>query len=226
MTVRDDSDRQHNHNDLLVRRGARILPLYFAVLLLALLGHEIFLRDARFFPQLFAQFSELWSYFLLLQNNRYAMAGPDLNAISVSWSLAIEFQFYLLVPLLIWGLKVVLPAERFEAGLMLSMLGTIILAIALRALPVGPNPDDWRSCFTFCRLDAMATGVLIYSIRDHPLAARRLVLLAVFLPAAAAFLATFRYKGWLGPFLYTDTAVLYGPLLMGALHLRSVGAML
>jgi hypothetical protein len=72
------------------------LPLYFAVLLLALLGHEIFLRDARFFPQLFAQFSELWSYFLLLQNNRYAMAGP--------------------------------------------------------------NPDDWRSCFTFCRLDAMATG--------------------------------------------------------------------
>jgi peptidoglycan/LPS O-acetylase OafA/YrhL len=64
----------------------------------------------------FAQFSELWSYFLLLQNNRYAMAGPDLNAISVSWSLAIEFQFYLLVALLIWGLKVVLPPERFEAG--------------------------------------------------------------------------------------------------------------
>ena len=53
VTVRDDSDRQHIHNDLLVRRGARILPLYFAVLLLALLGHEIFLRDARFFPQLF-----------------------------------------------------------------------------------------------------------------------------------------------------------------------------
>jgi hypothetical protein len=70
----------------------------------------------------------------------------------------------------------------------------------------------------------MATGVLIYSIRDHPLAARRLVLLAVFLPAATAFLATFRYKGWLGPFLYTDTAV-WGTL-DGALHLPSVGAML
>src|SRR5262249_31329722 len=143
----------------LVRRGARILPLYFVVLLLALLGHEILLRDARFFPQLFAQFSERWSYLLLLQNNRYAVLRADMNAISVSWSLAIEFQFYLLFPLLIWGLKVVLPPERFEAGLVLSMLATIILAIFLRALPVGPNPDVWRFCFTFCRLDAMATGV-------------------------------------------------------------------
>jgi len=69
-----------------------------------------------------------------------------------------SIQFYLLVPLLIWGLEVVLPRERFEAGLMLSMLGTIILAIALRALPVGPNPDDWRSCLTFCRLDPWRRG--------------------------------------------------------------------
>src|SRR5690242_14435220 len=54
------------YRTFLIRRGVRILPLYFLVLVLALLGHEIFLRDARFFPQLFAQFSERWSYLLLL----------------------------------------------------------------------------------------------------------------------------------------------------------------
>ena len=210
----------------LVRRGARILPLYFAILLFALVGHEIFLRDAQFFPRLFAQFSERWSYFLLLQNNRYAMASVDFNAISVSWSLAIEFQFYLLFPLLIWGLKVALPPERFQAGLILSMLGIIVLAIGLRALPIGPNTHNWRFFFTFCRLDAMATGVLIYEIRDQPLATRPSVLLAVFVPAAAAFLATFRYKGWMGPLLYTDIAILYGALLMLALHSRRVGGLL
>jgi peptidoglycan/LPS O-acetylase OafA/YrhL len=52
------------------------------------------------------------------------------------------------------------------------------------------------------------------------------VILALLLPTCAAFLATFRYKGWLGPLLYTDVALLYGALLMLALHLRLVGSML
>jgi hypothetical protein len=64
------------------------------------------------------------------------------------------------------------------------------------------------------------SGVLVFAIRDHPLAARPVVLLAVLLLAAAAFLATFRYRGWLGPLLYTDVALLYGTLLMLALHSR------
>ena len=206
----------------LVRRGARILPLYFALLLLVLLGHELFLRDVGFFPQLFAQFAERGSYFLLMQNNRYALSSADMNAISVSWSLAIEFQFYLLFPLLTWGLKAAVPAERFEPTLILAMLGIVLLAMILRAMPLGANQQDWRFCFTFCRFDALAVGVLIYALRDHPLAVRSFVPLLVFGGAGAAFLATFRYKGWLGPFLYTDVAFLYGSLLMLALHLPLV----
>jgi peptidoglycan/LPS O-acetylase OafA/YrhL len=163
---------------------------------------------------------------VLLQNNHYARAGADLNAISVSWSLSIEFQFYLLFPLLIWELKYVAPPERFEATLMVSMFGVILLALGLRALPAGFSPESWRANFTFCRLDAMAIGVLVFCLRDHPLAARPLVVLALLLPAAACFLATFRYKRWLGPLLYTDVALLYGALLTLALHLRPVGAVL
>jgi peptidoglycan/LPS O-acetylase OafA/YrhL len=73
------------------RRALRILPLYFLSLaLFLLLGFSA--EDE----------TPLWSYLLLLQNFVWSATGswgPDWTGIT--WSLAVEEQFYLLLPLLI-----------------------------------------------------------------------------------------------------------------------------
>ena len=91
-----------------IRRAFRILPLYFFVLAVfffvrhfgASLGDAVFASGK----------IPLWSYPLLVQNFPMAATcdwGPP--PLSVTWSVALEEQFYLLLPLLIRALP-----ERFQ----------------------------------------------------------------------------------------------------------------
>jgi peptidoglycan/LPS O-acetylase OafA/YrhL len=100
-----------------------------------------------------------WSYALFIQN--YFMAfenqiGSYWNAIT--WSLAIEEQFYLLVPLLVFVLN-----RRQTIWLALAC---VVIAPVLRFWP-GAD-DHWYYFATPCRMDALMFGVLVScAIRDE-----------------------------------------------------------
>lgn len=82
-----------------IRRGLRILPLYYILLLLYLILPEFILND-----DLFKDSVPFWSYLSFTQNFFMIRHNFGLGWIAITWSLAVEEQFYLLLPALIWKL--------------------------------------------------------------------------------------------------------------------------
>ena len=128
---------------------------------------------------------------------RYQLLASVTSLIACVYSLPL--YLYLLFPLLIWSLKYVVAPERFKAALIASIFvgrhargaglvqpGKLTLLLHLIA-----DLTRWRRVCWFCH-------------SRSPFASRPLVILALLLPAGAAFLATFRYKRMAG------AAPLYG----------------
>ncbi|MCP3420096.1 acyltransferase [Bradyrhizobium brasilense] len=117
------------------RRAFRILPLYWLLLLIATPDH--------------------WGYYLFfLQAVPWLQFGyPMTEPTFVSWTLAIEEQFYLILPLLIWSL----PREWLVRVLWCGVL----IAPACRWLFHAHLPDlSWEFLLP-CRLDELFGGVLL-----------------------------------------------------------------
>lgn len=104
-----------------VRRACRIFPLYYVVLGLFLLGAALLPTGgaADWQRWLFSGAAPTWSYVAYVQNFHIAHAGWGANWMAVTWSLAVEEQFYLLAPMLVWWVSpmrlpwVLLPAIAF-----------------------------------------------------------------------------------------------------------------
>jgi peptidoglycan/LPS O-acetylase OafA/YrhL len=143
-----------------IRRAERILPAYFVCLLLAWL----FFRHA---------FAHIWGYyFIFLQNVPYAFHLGDPGPLVPLWSLAVEQQFYLIWPVVLFFLP-----RRFLAPVLMALL---VLEPILRAVctPVFPTSDTIYT-FTPFRLDAMAAGALAAVILPHCRALRTIRLAQV-----------------------------------------------
>ncbi len=146
-----------------IRRTCRIFPLYYAWLLIFLALPVIapFLTAAS--PLLFKDPLPLLSYATYTQN--FAMAGRgSLGAgwLGVTWSLAIEEQFYLILPALVRALR--------PARLPIFLLAVIVLAPTLRMiLPLSgffQNAYFANTILTPCRVDALFMGAFCaYAIR-------------------------------------------------------------
>ncbi|WP_446744151.1 acyltransferase family protein [Silvibacterium acidisoli] len=84
------------------RRSLRIFPLYYAVMCLAVVA-SILLGDS------WAQTKSLWPYFLYLQSVPFDwfVMGPAPTHLKFYhlWSLAVEEQFYLLWPFMLWPFR-------------------------------------------------------------------------------------------------------------------------
>jgi peptidoglycan/LPS O-acetylase OafA/YrhL len=124
------------------RRALRILPLYYGVLLALLVIAP--LVPALHWPYGFGGHVSLWLFLVNWTHDApYGFAH--------FWSLAVEEQFYLLWPFLVWRL-----ATR---RLIWACIGISIAALALRSLMVGYGVDPWTLYTnTACRMDALALG--------------------------------------------------------------------
>jgi peptidoglycan/LPS O-acetylase OafA/YrhL len=127
-----------------LRRALRILPLYFATLLV-LFGWLHVGRYARV---------PAWSYFTFTSNHGMAWLGAwDIDVLAVMWSLSVEEQFYLVAPWVIrWIRPVTLPR------ILLSM---IAVAWVCRIAARFHDPSGITSYVLMpCRMDDFAFGIL------------------------------------------------------------------
>lgn len=149
----DSKDDPAYFKNFYARRFLRIFPLYYLVLAVAFFVLPHFQHSK---SEQFAQIAgEEWAYWLYLSNFTIAKAGLWRHSIvDVSWSLAIEEQFYI-----VWPLVVYLLSPR---RLTVVAYATIALSLAMRVyltLKGGHTMEVYVSTLTRC--DAIAAGALV-----------------------------------------------------------------
>jgi peptidoglycan/LPS O-acetylase OafA/YrhL len=202
-----------------LRRAIRIFPLYYGSLLLVFFGlpHLHILGAAQTRDLLHSQ-GWYWSY---LANVRIALAGSWATSFELEhfWSLAVEEQFYLVWPLVVW----LLSRKRLKTVCLGAVLGSLTLRLILRA---SGQPSLVSYVLTPSHLDPLAAGAWLALVVREPggldwLRARIRPMLVVGTVGVVAIVATAR-----GPVLaslamlsvgYPLLALTCAALLLGAL---------
>jgi peptidoglycan/LPS O-acetylase OafA/YrhL len=166
----DAKGGKHYFRNFYARRTLRIFPLYYAVMmvLLVIVPRLPFAHAARYAA---ASGDQIW-YWTYLSNFALGWRHEwNLGSLDLAWSLAIEEQFYLL-----WPAVVFLLGRRALIGICGAV---IVAALAARtALTLwGAHPIPIH-VLTPCRMDSLALGALV------ALAARGPRGVAVLVPAA------------------------------------------
>jgi peptidoglycan/LPS O-acetylase OafA/YrhL len=135
-----------------IRRVLRIFPAFYLVVL----GFVIFryFDFSENFDWLFESPHPIYSYLLYIQNWFMAFDGFGNHWLSVTWSLAVEEQFYLILPFVILFYK--------KSNIPAIVLGGVIISIIFRAT-FGPLFEGWLGSYVLlpARMDALLIGVLI-----------------------------------------------------------------
>ena len=154
-----------NNNDLNFiefynKRAFRIIPaLVTMVTLVTILGNVFF------FPDMEKKISEFASSSLLFLSNIYYYFNSgyfDLSSKSNpflhTWSLSVEWQFYILYPILLWGIsKIISPNKKgFQWSIVALLLGSIVYSIYL-----GKSDSSQAFYSIFTRAWEMLIGCLI-----------------------------------------------------------------
>ncbi|MDB9459165.1 acyltransferase, partial [Dolichospermum circinale CS-545/17] len=151
----DNLDKANYLKNFYIRLIIRIFPVYYLVLIL-FLGVIRPLTRSYEHPNELDSF-QIW-YWFYLENLQWIWQGNfDGGPIAHFWSLAVEEQFYLVYPLLIY-----LIPRKFLSW----FLGIVIIGVVLyRNWLLLTNPVNFRQLAiyfnTFCRLDSLAIGSLI-----------------------------------------------------------------
>ncbi len=139
------------------RRFFRIVPAYVAslgvtVLLGAIAAASLSSRFA--FMSEWMVSRQTWIPHLLFIQNFWMAASNSLRALDLTWSLAVEEQFYLTLPLLVW----LLPPRKLARW----VVAIICLAPVIRFALLLGWPEKLLSRFVLmpCRADALMLGVL------------------------------------------------------------------
>jgi peptidoglycan/LPS O-acetylase OafA/YrhL len=149
----DGRDTAHRARTFYIRRILRIMPLYYAVLILMFVVLPLVHRPANL---VYTQLShdQLW-YWTYTSNWLLGLQiPPHFNYMNHFWSLAVEEQFYLMWPLIVWHTSR-RTALRIAAA---AIVGALICRIVLADAGVW-----WLATYflTPCRVDALAVGSVV-----------------------------------------------------------------
>ncbi len=143
----DSRGSSHFFSAFFARRALRILPLYFSVLGVALVLTPALLPIPQSLRDTLPHQVWLWTFL----SNWTDPYGGAVYGFSHFWSLAVEEQFYLL-----WPLVVFCCGPRTLLGVCLALTGVAL--VARTALLATHFPHEALYMFTICRMDALALG--------------------------------------------------------------------
>ena len=151
-------NRWRGWKDFYKRRARRILPPYYAsvvlslVLIAVLIGQDTGTHWDGSVP---VKYGEIWKHLLLVNN---IFSAHEING--VYWSIAVEWQIYLLFPLLVW--------LWLKWGPYAAATAAILIAYAISAKTHG-TPYHWTSAHL---LASFAFGLVAAYLYHHKRVAR------------------------------------------------------
>jgi peptidoglycan/LPS O-acetylase OafA/YrhL len=132
------------------RRCLRIWPLYYSLLLFMFVIVP-FLRPSEAHTVFEARSSPWWSFPLFLQNFLVPSPTSATGLLGLTWSLAVEEQFYLVWPLVV---RFCSEAQLREIAISVICLSPVLrFYLSLHQVNIYSN--------TFCRLDGLMAGALL-----------------------------------------------------------------
>lgn len=179
-----------------LRRAYRILPLYAFVFGISLV---IGIREGN------GRWADFWYYPFFLQNLVWAANGTwGVLHLGMTWSLAVEEQFYLTLPAVV----------RFVPRHLLwrVLLAAAVSAPLIRVMIAELRPGNWALAIYFltpCRSDALCSGVLL------AMAVRCESVWAKILQYRKALYGTFACASSAGVFILLGSFEMHPPQLFG-----------
>jgi len=152
----DTRDSPGYFRSFYARRALRIFPLYYAFLLLAFTAIPALQGGEWASTEFVRQSGSPWWYVLYQGNLREAITGTEpAYVMAPLWSLAIEEQFYLVFPaLLFW-----LPRRALRPTLIAAIIAALLFRVGTSL--AWPSNERVQYLATPARVDALALGALL-----------------------------------------------------------------
>lgn len=142
----DAKDGPHYFTSFYMRRTLRIFPLYYGLLF------TIFIALPAFHVHAYDEVGRgQWLFWLYLVNIHDAFTPLQNHSLYHLWSLAVEEQFYLVWPLLVWGLGRRALLRTCWCCVLIAITSRVIFTLWLK-MPAAAYT------LTLCRFDSLAFG--------------------------------------------------------------------
>jgi len=138
-------------------RTSRIFPVYYLMIVFSIVMNWVNANYPSVTAHLVGHATlSVWYYVGFVQNFALALLPGGRASLGVTWSLAIEEQFYLVLPFLVFLLR--------RQALVALAIGIIVATPVIRGWVVQNVSWNAGYIFTVCRLDALMMGFLIACI--------------------------------------------------------------